>query len=156
MKKRETRWRVCSPLLTMMILFATLSCLPAQSCGGVTSQDVQQGIDVAADVLSVLTTVLKPAVDSSKKLCSQLLVEGSPNRETALIDCLKINDAWNHVVDMNDKFQDAVVLGNKAKGEQERSEAKTAVDKALADLKQSVEELKDVLAKSELTSGAAP
>jgi predicted ribosome quality control (RQC) complex YloA/Tae2 family protein len=121
----------------------------------VTSQDVQQGIDIATDVLSVLTTVLKPAVEASNELCNQLLKDGSPSRETALIDCLKINDAWNHVLHMNNEFQEAVAQANKAKSDKERSDTRSQVDSALERLKQAIEELRDVLSKSTLTSGGS-
>lgn len=156
MERRNLR-RASSPFLVLTVLLTFAACLQSQSCGGVTTQDVQEGIDIAADVLSVLTTVLKPAVETSSKLCDQLIKDDSPVKEKALTECAQINDAWNHVEDLNAQFQAAVAEGNKTRaGTTERSDAKANVDAAMAKLKQAVEELQNVLAESTLVTGGAP
>jgi hypothetical protein len=113
------------------------------SCGGLfTPETVQTGIATAQGILTILNTVLKPAVETASALCTELTKEQSLVKEEARFECASITDAWANVSALSTQAQEALKTGDDE-----------VIQKATKDLAKGADELQTVLSKSVVVRG---
>lgn len=101
----------------------------ANACGGAITP--QAGIATAQMLLDILSTILGPAVETTKALCGVRTQEDYPRHAEARFECAKVNDAWTNAV-----AAEADLKNSLESGDQNRIERSTnALEKAVNELK---------------------
>jgi len=117
-------------ILALLTVLAATACTVPQ----ISPETIQTAADTTTTVLPILSTVLKPAVETSKAMCDLAVVADNPDLGKAAMGCAQINDAWAQADAAAEELKSAAATGDQAK-----------IDAKLAMLQEAVEELKYVL-----------
>lgn len=80
-----------------------IAILMLTSCGQLTQQDVQTGVEVAQTLLEFVDGLLSKAA-MARSNCDRYTTEDTEIRDRAIFECAEINDAVAYLVDMRELY----------------------------------------------------